>query len=678
MIRLLNTHTINKIAAGEVVERPASVVKELVENSIDAKASSLTVEIKNGGIDLIRITDNGKGIPKDEVEIAFLRHATSKITSAEDLEQVLSLGFRGEALASIAAVSHVELMTKTPGELTGKRVLIQGGKLQQTEEVACPEGTTFIMRQLFYNVPARKAFLKSLTTEGAKITDTMYKLALAHPEITFKYIQNNRLIFTTPGNGDLKQCVFQLYGKDIAKNILPIYQTKGGITLSGVIGKPTLTRANRHYEHFFINGRFVKSPILGRAVEEAYKTRIMIGKFPFVVLHIELPPDQVDVNVHPTKLEVRFREQENLEMSIKEGIRASLNEEVFIPEVETLQKKASLKPEKPEIAIEQVRVESFFQTHTPPKPYQSETLQQKPPFIPATEVKQVAQEALQQAVQALSEQKHQQVETYEDKLEVKTASLLEERVQGVSQVIASEQSVTQQPYTATFGKETNRNDEGVAEKESPMPYTTSVEPEKTLVRRLVEGRDYRVVGQLLQTYWMVEIEEQIIMIDQHAAHERIIYEQYMADFTASKVATQMLLVPETLRLSPIDFEKVRYNQDFLTQLGFAIELFGEDQIVIREVPYLFNTPLPTAALQALLETITIQKDTTLYSLHEEKIIQMACKKAVKARDRLDERECHKLIQTLLNLQNPYSCPHGRPTMVTLKATDIEKIFKRIQ
>ena len=330
-IKLLDTHTINKIAAGEVVERPASVVKELVENSIDALSSTITVEIKNGGIDLIRVTDNGKGIQKEEVEIAFLRHATSKITSADDLLEVTSLGFRGEALASIGAVAKVELITKTPGALTGKRVCVHGGKLLESEEIAAPEGTTLMIRQLFYNVPARKAFLKSTSSEAARISDCMYRLALAHPEVSFKFIQNNKLVFATSGNSDLKQCVFHLYGKETAKHMTPLHYEANGIKLVGLLGDASVARGNRNYQHYFINGRYIKSFLLQKATEEAYKTAITIGKFPFVILHLTIAPETVDVNVHPTKLEVRFKNQEMIMRTSSAGILQQLRGEHTIP-----------------------------------------------------------------------------------------------------------------------------------------------------------------------------------------------------------------------------------------------------------------------------------------------------------------------------------------------------------
>lgn len=732
MIRLLDTHTINKIAAGEVVERPASVVKELVENSIDAKASQITVEIKNGGIDLIRITDNGKGIPKDEVEMAFLRHATSKITSAEDLLEVLSLGFRGEALASVAAVAQVELITKTPGEMTGKRVEVSGGKIKASEEIACPEGTTIIMRQLFYNVPARKAFLKSSGTEAAKIADYMYKLALAHPEIAFKYIQNNKLIFGTSGNQDLKQCVFHLYGKETAKNVLPVNYEVNDVHMVGLMGNPSLTRANRQYEHFFINGRYIKSAILQKAVEDAYKTLITIGKFPFVILHLNMNPDQVDVNVHPTKLEVRFRDTEGIYNVVYEGMLHALKGESLIPDMESLKISKTLKPSEPESTAEQVRVESFFAKHAAPEDYKPSKLVSIPKATPYTtkptfsasqnahtqttsdlsipppselfrDQGSCSQESVSQHVMhKLGFQTEDTISLHESDREhgaiaqANYVSMLRQETPMIAEAPSLLNPQTGELPLDTPLSNTALPSDGLLQDlgapmdsdESPKgmkPYGQMLQEEQhqssdkeLMVYRLKEGIDYTIVGQLFQTYWIIEYEQKILLIDQHAAHERVMYEQYMKDFTSSKVYTQMLLMPETIRLSPMELEWMSEHLEFFKQLGFHMELFGDEHLMIREVPYLFNRPMSIDTVRDLLDTIDIQKVKNLYELQEEHIIQLSCKSAIKANDVLSRDECKALIESLLNLENPYTCPHGRPTIVTLKKTDIEKIFKRIQ
>lgn len=665
LIKLLDTHTINKIAAGEVVERPASVVKELVENSIDAKASSITVEIKNGGIDLIRITDNGKGIPKDEVEIAFLRHATSKIQTAEDLSHVLSLGFRGEALASIGAVSKVELLTKTPHDLTGKRVEVDAGKIISSEEIACPAGTTFIMRQLFYNVPARRAFLKTVSTEASKIADVVYKLALAHPEIAIKYIQNNKLVFQTNGGYDLQRCVFSLYGKETAKDTIPFHYEKDGIELSGLCGLATLARANRNYEFFFINGRYIKSPLLQKAVEEAYKTLITIGKFPFIILHLNLAPEEVDVNVHPTKLEVRFKESDRIYNAVYEGVHHHLSAENLIPKLTSLTP-LKVPRQEPTPVPTQVRVESFFDKPQFNKSYDIGKLTSSP--LKRQEDFKVAQTVYKPLFENTS----------------KTSSSLSEEASALPSVPAEIPSTHAKESQALYVEAPSSHIkiiDTVAETSMVSPLIHDMNQETAQVNapyKPVEGLDYKIIGQLFNTYWILEYNDQVMIMDQHSAHERVMYEQYMKDFTTSHVSTQILLVPETMNLPKGELLFIEQNLELLNKLGFGIELFGEESIMIREVPYLFNQPMSLAAFKDMLDSIDLKKVTNLYEMKEAHIIQLACKSAIKAYDQLTFSECKALIESLLTLDNPYTCPHGRPTLVKLSKTDIEKIFKRIQ
>lgn len=655
-IQLLDTHTINKIAAGEVVERPASVVKELVENSIDAQASSITIEIKNGGVDFIRITDNGKGISKDEVEIAFLRHATSKITSAEDLSHVLSLGFRGEALASIGAVAKVELLTKTPNALTGKRVEVEAGQILHSEEIACPAGTTIIMRQLFYNVPARRAFLKSTATETSKIAEVVYKLALAHPEVAIKYIQNNKLVFQTAGNYDLKRCVFSLYGKDTAKDTLPIQYEEDGIQISGLIGLPTLTRANRQYEQFFINGRTIKSNLLQKATEEAYKTLVTIGKFPFVILHLNLPPEEVDVNVHPTKLEVRFSDSDRVYQAVYNGIRQHIQGENLIPEVRQLGKAPAYKP-APIEATGAIKVESFFN---------------KPQFHKSYDPNKLVDAPLKQKDDFNLAKSIYKPLFNETKVEEETSTLNSLATKPMETIGENKE----EPLVPLVGEQESLTKEQVLTIQNEGD--TLLEEETTEPYKPVEGVDYKIIGQIFNTYWILEYGNQVLLMDQHSAHERVMYEQYMKDFTTSNVSTQILLMPETLHVSNGELLFIETHLELLQRLGFGLELFGEASIIIREVPYLFNHPMSISAFRDLLDSIDVKKTTNLYEMREEHIIQLSCKSAIKAHDQLTHAECRALIEALLTLENPYTCPHGRPTLVKLSKTDIEKIFKRIQ
>ena len=653
-IKILDTHTINKIAAGEVVERPSSVVKELVENSIDAKASSITVEIKNGGIDLIRVTDNGIGIPKDQVEIAFLRHATSKITQAEDLYEVTSLGFRGEALASIAAVSHVELLTKEKEALTGKRITVSGGKINEVDEVACPNGTTFIMRHLFYNVPARKAFLNSTSSEAAKISDYMDKLALAHPEIAFKYIQNTKVIFTTSGDHELKHCVLNIYGKEYAKNTFPCYYKSNGIECVGLLGAPTLNRSNRNYEHFFINGRYIKSSILQNAVESAYKTLAMVGKFPFVVLHLNMDPSLVDVNVHPTKLQVRFKNVELIDRVVHEAAKNTLRQEYLVPSVDLDKPRGDAKMQ-PIIEKEQLAKDTFF--------------------VPRKEENEISAESLLSGTVP----QHELPQTNPYKPSSQTVERLFGPLPTKEAIIekAADYSLTSH-HSVAYKNETLKTDD----KSSSLQETVA-QIEKNSMPSLMNQVErsqplaYQIIGQCFRTYWLIQYGEKMFIIDQHAAHERVLYERFMAYFKSGEVATQLLLMPETIHITEVEKVLLEENCELFAKLGFGYENFGEQDIVIREVPYIMNEPLSPHVFKEVLDELSDGKVSDLADLKAENIIRMSCRSAIKGHDKLSEAECHELIHALLALDNPFTCPHGRPTLVSLTQADIEKMFKRI-
>lgn len=686
-IRILDTHTINKIAAGEVVERPCSVVKELVENSVDAQASSITVEIKNGGIDLIRVTDNGIGIPADQVEIAFLRHATSKITQAEDLYEVKSLGFRGEALASIAAVSHVEILTKVKEAATGKRLEIAGGKMESSEEVACPNGTTFIMRHLFFNVPARKAFLSSAATEAGKISDYMYKLALAHPEIAFKYIQNGKVVFSTSGDHELKHCVLNIYGKEYAKNTFECYYKQDEMTCVGLLGAPTLNRSNRNYEHFFINGRYIKSKILQDAVEEAYKTLAMVGKFPFVILHLQIDPSVVDVNVHPTKLQVRFTNVDAIYQLVYQATSKVLKAQYLVPDVALDKPRGDAKVQP---VMEQERIDTFFaprkenNTATPSSLLQGhsgeeerslpETNPYKP--TPRTIERLFGQGEGQAKVSPAINETHFMSPSTKDetldviKMEEENASPLVAKAMAKEDHLQATYQITQTPMLQEEPiYQVQESLEGVkaAQIAEPVAKSSYQLPE-----------DYRIVGQLFKTYWLIQYHEKVFIIDQHAAHERILYEQFMNYFKSGDIATQVLLMPETVHLTGSEKALVLENSEVFKALGFGIELFGENDVVIREVPYLLNEPIKPCVFKEILDEMAHQKITHLADVKAEQIIRMSCRSAIKAHDPLSDAECHKLIHRLMALDNPFTCPHGRPTIVALKQGDIEKMFKRIQ
>lgn len=701
-IQILDTHTINKIAAGEVVERPSSVIKELVENSIDAKASSITVEIKNGGVDFIRVTDNGFGIPKDQVEIAFLRHATSKITSAEDLHHVLSLGFRGEALASIAAVSNVELMTKVADDLTGKRIEIAGGKITASDEIACPNGTTFIMRHLFFNVPARREFLSSSGAEGARISDYMYKLALAHPEISFKYIQNNKTVFTTSGDHDLQHAVLNIYGKDYAKNTLKCFYETSGIECVGLLGNPSLNRSNRNYEHFFINGRYIKSTLLQKAVEDAYKPIVMVGKFPFVVLHLNMSPEEVDVNVHPTKLQVRFKDSDLIYNTVYKAITSQLESAYLVPHVHPHEKAIAPKPE-----IETYTVDTFFAprkeentatatsllagevpvvkenpTHNLERIFgKANTSEEAIPF----QVRQASDDLEKEAdVAKDSDETSMQVSTSitaSQALNIGQARIIEDVNEASDEQIGVQEVKSNTLSAKDVSEESNKQSARVSYPGIPAMAASYIVPPITPVVKSEDAgisvKDYKIIGQLFRTYWLIQYHEKVFIIDQHSAHEKVMYEQFMKKFRSNEVATQLLLMPETFNITAVEKTLLEEHTELFEKLGFIFEFFGENAIVIREVPFLLNEPLSPEVFKEILDTLTHERPKDLADVKAEAIIRMSCRSAVKANDKLTALECEKLIESLLALDNPFTCPHGRPTIVALTQTDIEKMFKRV-
>lgn len=619
-IRRLDDYTINKIAAGEVVERPASVVKELVENSIDAQASAITVEIKDGGISLIRVTDNGIGIPKEDVTTALLRHTTSKITAVEDLDKIESLGFRGEALASIAAVSQLEIITKAYGEVTGKRVECYGGKIITEEEVGCPEGTTIIMRNLFYNIPARKKFLKKPATESSYISDMVYKIALGHPEVSFKFINNNSVVFHTSGNNELKNAVFNVYGKEVVKHMLSIEETEQDLKLIGLIGKPSLNRANRSYENFYINGRYIKSKILENAVEDAYNTLLPINKFPVVVLHIFIPANKIDVNVHPTKMEVRFKDEEEIYQFIYNGIHKNLFKEDLIPQVNLDNKKEKLFNPEPV----QGRLPEPFEIKRKNLEYKDISIH--PVFSP--------------------EDKYIKVKESNQELNFShKENLYENKPCGTEKKEAC----------TIFEKEK-------VHKEDKAP----------------SFRHYKIIGQVFQTYWLVEQDNSLYIVDQHAAHERILYEKFIHDFKQGKVYSQPLLEPVVFEVTPKEKEIVEDNISLFKKFGFEIEEFGESAYLVRELPILFEGPVDSSFFLEIIDTLNDERIKNLYDMKLNHIALLSCKGAVKAKDQLSTVEAKALIEELLNLDNPFTCPHGRPTIISMSQYELEKKFKRVQ
>lgn len=625
-IRLLDQRTINKIAAGEVVESPKSVVKELTENAIDAGATTITTEIKDGGISYIRVSDNGCGIPKAQVQEAFLRHATSKLSKIEDLEEILTMGFRGEALASIAAVAQVEMTTKTREEATGTKIEISGGEVKSIQDIACTEGTSIVVKNLFYNVPARKKFLKKPATESGYVSDLMNKLALGHPELSFCYINNDNTILHTVGNGDGKASVFYVYGKEVANAMLDISFARGEYKLTGYVGKPELSRANRNYENLFINGRFIKNRIVASAVEEAYKTRMMVGKFPVYVLHLEVNPALVDVNVHPAKLEVRFRNDEEVYAFFYDAITAVFADAVCIPKVSW--------DKKPPVAEQQVLPAD---TPVEQKPIETVFEKQSSDTAPPIQTKSIDQ---------LLKRKGHQTKVEQDTV----AYQVEPKQDTAAEDFEVEKVQVEQPQIIETPKK---------KKEQFF-------------------KDYKIIGQVFRTYWVVEQGDNMYVIDQHAAHERILYERLMERFQKEDVVSQRLLEPLMLHLTPLEVTTLEENKALLQNFGFGVERFAEQTYGLHTVPVLMKTPDGAGFFRDILDTLQEQQLQNVYDAKIHAVATMACKAAVKGHDTLDIQEAEALIAQLMKLENPFHCPHGRPTVIALTKYELEKKFKRIQ
>lgn len=639
-IQLLDSKTINKIAAGEVVESPKSVVKELTENAIDAGAGTVTVEIKEGGISYIRVTDNGSGIPKEQVKAAFLRHATSKMAQIEDLEHIFTLGFRGEALASIAAVAQVEMLTKTREEETGTRICISGGEIEVLEDTACREGTSITVRNLFYNVPARRKFLKKPATESGQVSDLVNKLALGHPEVALCYINNETTVLHTAGNNDTKASVFYVYGKEAANSMLPLSYQKGEYAVSGLIGKPEFCRANRNYENLFINGRFIKNSIVSRAVEDAYKTKLLIGKFPVFVLNLEVAPALVDVNVHPAKLEVRFKNDDEVYDFFYTAVSKVLQDAVLIPRAE-LEKKTKEKQ---------------------PEPIQ-EALAEMP------QMQERAEEAAEQKLPQAARMPLQTSDFPSEKPAMReNAPLPVGGGRSVDELLKRKSATTGIAQTAAAYHVEPQNGETPfkkPEEESPKEQKHSF------------FNEYQIVGQVFRTYWIVEQGDCLYLIDQHAAHERVLYEELMGRFRNEKVISQRLLMPLMLNLTPSELETLRDNRELLESFGFELEDFG-NTYALRSTPYVVQNPDGVGFFTEILDRLAEEKIQNVYDTKILAVATMACKAAVKGHDALSVREAQALIEQLLQLENPFTCPHGRPTIVELTKYELEKMFKRIQ
>lgn len=644
-IMLLNQETIDKIAAGEVVERPSSVVKELVENAIDAKATAITVEIKEGGISFIRITDNGCGIEKKQVPIAFLRHSTSKIRSVEDLLNIHSLGFRGEALSSIAAVAQVELITKTYDELTGTRYVIEGSKEVADEEIGAPDGTTFIVRNLFYNVPARRKFLKTAQTEGGYISDLMERMALSHPDVSFKFINNGQTKLHTSGNGNEKDLIYHIYGRDITASILKVEQQTELFQVRGFIGKPMVSRGNRNYENYFINGRYIKSALLSKAVEEAYKGFLMQHQYPFCVLYFDIHSDLLDVNVHPTKMELRFSQNEQIYRLLYEIIRNTLTHKDFIPEVPVEEKKTAAAPEIKELA---------------PEPFEVRRL---------NEIRKAVAADSPYEPKYPSYAKKSSTDVFFSRMKQNTKSPL----------TAKEESLFAKPLASAPETEDVPKEDSVSMVREPdIPYMQqTLEQIDSHFLTKDARKKHKIIGQLFDTYWLVEFEDKLFVIDQHAAHEKVLYEKTMKKVREQLFSSQAVSPPIILSLNQEEIAAMERYQDELTRFGYEIEPFGGKEYAITAIPADFSDIDMRSMFLELLNDFTELSGKTTPELILEKVASMSCKAAVKGNNRLSRAEIETLIDELLQLDNPYNCPHGRPTIISMSKYEIEKKFKRI-
>ena len=639
-IQLLDQKTIDNIAAGEVIERPASVVKELVENAVDANANAITVEIKDGGMTLIRVTDNGIGIPKDQVKTAFLRHATSKIRSVEDLLSVSSLGFRGEALSSISAVAQVELVTKTAESFSGVSYKIYGGEEEAFDDIGAPDGTTFLVKNLFYNTPARRKFLKSATTEAGYVEQMMVHIALSHPKISFKFIHNNKNKIYTSGNGKVKDIIYHIYGRDVAGALIPVQAQSEDVKVTGFVAKPYVSRGNRNYESYFINGRYIKSSIIYKAIEEGYRTFTMKHRYPFVCLDFKINQELLDVNVHPTKMEIRFRNGREIYELVVDTVKEALLQKDLVQDVlrETPKKK-----EQPK--TKEVKKAEPFEVNR-------------------------RKEETQKMDQTMKDfAKMRQSQTNQQGHRAKPEGMKQDRLKSESSQTAKK------PTYAGLNYNTQK-------KEFPQYKTDELSSNQMTLREdpvfSVQARpDRKILGQLFKTYWLIEYEDQLFIMDQHAAHEKVNYERLMKNFKEKEIYSQRLEPPMVVTVSMMEAEALERYRDAFAGLGFTIESFGGNEYCIREVPANLYGIGERDLFMELLDAVSQENGTMDTEVIASKIATMACKMSIKGNQRVSLMEVEHLLDELMKLENPYQCPHGRPTIIKMSKYEIDKKFKRI-
>ena len=677
-IAVLDQQTIDKIAAGEVVERPSSIVKGLVENAIDAGATAVTVEITDGGKKMIRITDNGGGMERDQVPLAFLRHATSKIEKVEDLEHIASLGFRGEALSSIAAVAQVELITKTPSALSGVRYVINGGVQESLEDMGAPEGTTFLVRNLFYNTPARSKFLKSDTTEGNYVSTLMEQLALSHPEISFKYIQNKQVKLHTSGNYNIKDVIYNIYGRDITKALLEVSYENDFMKIEGFVGKPEISRGNRTFENYYINGRFVKNRIIAKGIEDAYKGFLMQHKFPFVSLHIQMEGNDLDVNVHPSKMEVRFARGTEVYDAVYETVHKALTTREMIQTV----------PFGKEEPVK--KLSSVVKPGDVPEPFEMKRRAEMPEY--RTQVANTVNRTSNVSIKG-NDRTVSAPGTAMDKKQISSYSTLPRGTITMAEQAVREQKIyqTKDPFTKAEEKlfEGTINDKNIHEKQpDAMQVNMSQEVEKQQKPQQLELFEekllapesrsrHQLIGQIFDTYWLVQFEDKFFIIDQHAAHEKVYYERFVKRFREQTVESQYLSPPLIVSLNLQEEALLKANRKYFEDFGFEIEPFGGKEYCINAVPSNLYGLTEEELFLEMLDNLASEKDKDPLGIFASRLATMACKAAVKGNNQMSDREANALIDELLTLENPYHCPHGRPTIISMTKTELEKKFKRI-
>lgn len=705
-IAVLDQQTIDKIAAGEVVERPSSIVKELVENAIDAGATAVTVEITDGGKKMIRITDNGGGMERDQVPLAFLRHATSKIEKVEDLEHIASLGFRGEALSSIAAVAQVELITKTPSALSGVRYVINGGVQESLEDMGAPEGTTFLVRNLFYNTPARSKFLKSDTTEGNYVSTLMEQLALSHPEISFKYIQNKQVKLHTSGNYNVKDVIYNIYGRDITKALLEVSYENDFMKIEGFVGKPEISRGNRTFENYYINGRFVKNRIIAKGIEDAYKGFLMQHKFPFVSLHIQMEGNDLDVNVHPSKMEVRFARGTEVYDAVYETVHKALTTREMIQTV----------PFGKEEPVK--KLSSVVKPGDVPEPFETRRRAEMPEY--RTQVANTVNRTSNVSIKG-NDRTVSAPGTAMDKKQISSYSTLPRGTITMAEQAVREQKIyqTKDPFTKAEEKlfEGTINDKNIHEKQpDAMQVNMSQKATVSVNKNVVDSNEnaetcdesaervqevekqqktqqlelfeekllapesrsrHQLIGQIFDTYWLVQFEDKFFIIDQHAAHEKVYYERFVKRFREQTVESQYLSPPLIVSLNLQEEALLKANRKYFEDFGFEIEPFGGKEYCINAVPSNLYGLTEEELFLEMLDNLASEKDKDPLGIFASRLATMACKAAVKGNHQMSDREANALIDELLTLENPYHCPHGRPTIISMTKTELEKKFKRI-